>query len=44
MTAFRVGIEHIISGAAASVLYESWPGGSTLLDFINPGSAPAEEK
>ena len=40
-TAFRVGIEHIISGAAVSVLYRSWPRGSNPLDFI-PEPAPAE--
>ena len=42
-TAFRVGIEHIISGAAASVLYRSCLRGSNPLDFI-PEPAPAETK
>ena len=42
-TVFRVGIEHITSGAAASVLYRSWPRGSNPLDFI-PEPASAETK
>ena len=39
-TAFRVGIEQIIVGAAAS-MYKSWLKGSNPLDCIF-GSAPAE--
>ena len=42
-TVFRNGIEHIISGAAASVLYRSCLRGSNPLDFI-PEPASAETK